>query len=47
MATYKTLTPPTEGQKITMRSDKTLQVPNNPIIPFMEGDGTGPEIWRA
>jgi isocitrate dehydrogenase len=30
-----------------MRSDGTLQVPDRPIIPFIEGDGTGPDIWRA
>jgi isocitrate dehydrogenase len=38
--------PPAEGSKITMR-DGILQVPDNPIIPFIEGDGTGPDIWRA
>ncbi len=31
---------------ITRKND-TLQVPDNPIIPFIEGDGTGPDIWRA
>jgi len=35
-----------EGQKITM-TNGTLNVPNDPIIPFIEGDGTGPDIWRA
>jgi isocitrate dehydrogenase len=34
------------GQKITI-SQGVLQVPNNPIIPFIEGDGTGPDIWAA
>src|SRR5688572_395952 len=34
------------GEKITMAGGK-LQVPNNPILPFIEGDGTGPDIWRA
>jgi isocitrate dehydrogenase len=43
---YTTLKPPTEGEAITMR-DGTLQVPDEPIIPFIEGDGTGPDIWRA
>jgi isocitrate dehydrogenase len=38
--------PPTEGERITMK-DGRLQVPNNPIIPFIEGDGTGRDIWRA
>ena len=36
-----------EGQAITMGSDNALQVPDTPIIPFIEGDGTGPDIWRA
>src|SRR6266487_2202274 len=34
------------GSKITMQAGK-LNVPDNPIIPFIEGDGTGPDIWRA
>lgn len=34
------------GDKITLK-DGALQVPNRPIIPFIEGDGTGPDIWRA
>lgn len=34
------------GQTITMQNGK-LNVPNNPIIPFIEGDGTGRDIWRA
>jgi isocitrate dehydrogenase len=34
------------GQPITMAGGK-LQVPDNPIIPYIEGDGTGPDIWRA
>mgnify|MGYP001382829141 CR=1 FL=1 len=38
--------PPTEGEKITIKDGK-LQVPNNPIVPFIEGDGTGRDIWRA
>ena len=43
---YKTLKAPTQGETITMR-DGVLQVPTQPIIPFIEGDGTGPDIWRA
>ena len=35
-----------EGQKIIMK-DGALQVPVNPTIPFIEGDGTGPDIWAA
>jgi len=33
--------------KIICNDDGTLQVPGNPIIPFIEGDGIGPDIWRA
>ena len=40
------LTPPAGGEKITISGGK-LNVPNQPIIPFIEGDGTGPDIWRA
>ena len=29
------------------RTNQKLQVPNNPVLPFIEGDGTGPDIWRA
>jgi isocitrate dehydrogenase len=35
-----------KGEKITMSGGK-LSVPDRPIIPFIEGDGTGPDIWRA
>ncbi|HTL93921.1 MAG TPA: NADP-dependent isocitrate dehydrogenase [Gemmatimonadaceae bacterium] len=42
---YKNLAPPA-GQPITMRDGK-LSVPTEPVIPFIEGDGTGPDIWRA
>ncbi len=41
-----TLTPPSNGSAITMHNG-VLLVPDNPIIPFIEGDGTGPDIWRA
>jgi isocitrate dehydrogenase len=44
--TYKTLKAPTGGDPIVMR-DGRLEVPTHPIIPFIEGDGTGPDIWRA
>ncbi|MEF2277630.1 NADP-dependent isocitrate dehydrogenase [Deinococcus sp. YIM 134068] len=37
---------PAQGEKITMGGEK-LNVPNHPIIPFVEGDGTGPDIWQA
>jgi isocitrate dehydrogenase len=40
------ITPPEGGARITV-ADGQLQVPENPIIPFIEGDGTGPDIWAA
>ncbi|MBI2609512.1 MAG: isocitrate dehydrogenase (NADP(+)) [Deltaproteobacteria bacterium] len=36
-----------KGQKITMDQSGNLKVPHDPIIPFIEGDGIGPDIWRA
>jgi len=35
------------GEKITIQSGGQLNVPNNPVIPFIIGDGTGPDIWNA
>jgi len=35
------------GVKITVNDDGTLNVPDFPVIPFIEGDGTGPDIWKA
>jgi isocitrate dehydrogenase len=46
MAQFKDVTPPADGKNITISGGK-LQVPDHPIIPFIEGDGTGPDIWRA
>jgi len=43
---FRKLTPPSEGEKITVR-DGRLEVPDNPIIVWIEGDGIGPDIWRA
>jgi len=43
---YKQLKVPAGGTGITIKDGK-LQVPDNPIIPFVEGDGTGRDIWRA
>jgi isocitrate dehydrogenase len=40
------MTPPANGTAISRQSGR-LVVPDNPIIPFIEGDGTGPDIWRA
>src|SRR5215208_2193025 len=44
--TYRNLKAPAQGEPITMRDGK-LTVPNFPVVPFIEGDGTGPDIWRA
>jgi isocitrate dehydrogenase len=38
---------PETGEKITMGADGNLHVPDNPVVAFIEGDGTGPDIWRA
>ena len=38
---------PTGAEPIAVRADGRLEVPDRPIIPFIEGDGTGPDIWRA
>jgi isocitrate dehydrogenase len=46
MSQFKDVTPPRDGATISISAGK-LAVPNNPIIPFIEGDGTGPDIWRA
>src|ERR1700678_3910642 len=42
---YKDVTPP-QGAKISIQAGK-LNVPDNPILPFIRGDGTGPDIWAA
>jgi isocitrate dehydrogenase len=46
MAQFKDVAPPAQGQAISVSAGK-LKVPDQPIIPFIEGDGTGPDIWRA
>ena len=43
---YTNVKVPAEGAKISIKNGK-LQVPDEPIIPFVEGDGTGRDIWRA
>ncbi len=43
---FNKITAPTSGEKITMAGGK-LNVPNNPIVAFIEGDGTGADIWAA
>lgn len=46
MKKFKKITVPTDGEKITVENGKLI-VPDNPILLFIEGDGTGPDIWRA
>ncbi|MBU1936196.1 isocitrate dehydrogenase (NADP(+)), partial [bacterium] len=46
MPTYQKLIPPKEGTKITVQNGKLI-VPDDPIIAFIEGDGIGPDIWKA
>lgn len=46
MALFEKYDLPKEGEKITLENG-ILNVPDNPIIPFIEGDGTGPDIWAA
>ncbi len=41
-------TPPADGQEIVWHArENRLEIPDRPIVPFIEGDGTGPDIWRA
>jgi isocitrate dehydrogenase len=47
MASTWSPTPPSGGQPIRLAADGTLAVPDHPILPFIEGDGTGPDIWAA
>ncbi len=46
MDSYNRIPVPADGSPIEFRGGKLI-VPDNPIIPFIEGDGTGPDIWRA
>ena len=44
--TFNNLSVPTDGESIEVRDGQFI-IPNNPIIPFIEGDGTGRDIWKA
>ena len=44
---YQHIKVPANGKAITLAADGKLVVPDQPIIPFIEGDGTGPDIWRS
>ncbi len=47
MAKFEHVQVPEDGEKITVAADGTLQTPDKPVIAFIEGDGTGRDIWRA
>src|SRR5437899_725486 len=46
MANYEKVKVPSDGARIDYKNGK-LVVPDNPVIPYFEGDGTGPDIWKA
>jgi isocitrate dehydrogenase len=46
MASYQFAQVPADGERIAFANGR-LQVPDRPIVPFIEGDGTGPDIWRV
>ena len=46
MPVFNGIPTPADGQRITVQGGK-LNVPDNPVIPFIEGDGTGVDIWAA
>jgi isocitrate dehydrogenase len=46
MESYNEVRVPADGEAIQIR-DRKLSIPDHPIIPFIEGDGTGPDIWKA
>lgn len=43
---FQKISPPTQGEAITIQNGK-LKVPDHPVIPFIEGDGTGADIWKS
>ncbi len=47
MSKYAQVQPPADGEKITAGPGGKVETPDNPIIAFIEGDGIGPDIWRA
>jgi len=46
LVTFNDMTPPADGQEIQWRDGK-LEIPDRPIVPFIEGDGIGRDIWKA
>ena len=47
MTTFEKLKPPAGGAPVTLGADGTLRVPDRPVLLFIEGDGTGPDLWGA
>jgi isocitrate dehydrogenase len=47
MPSYRHIQVPQDGTKISLSAGQGMVVPDRPIVPFIEGDGTGPDIWRA
>jgi isocitrate dehydrogenase len=47
VASYSKVTVPADGRAITIDASGRLVVPDNPILPYIRGDGTGPDIWNA
>jgi len=47
MSSYQHVTVPRAGERIVIAADGRWQVPDRPIVPYIEGDGTGRDIWRA
>ncbi len=47
MSAYRHVRVPSEGERIEVGADGAWRIPDRPIIPFIEGDGTGSDIWKA
>jgi isocitrate dehydrogenase len=47
VSAYRHVRVPSEGERIDVGADGVWRIPDRPIIPFIEGDGTGPDIWKA
>ena len=47
MSAYRHVRVPSEGERIEVGADGAWRIPDRPIIPFIEGDGTGADIWKA
>ncbi|MCC6766045.1 MAG: isocitrate dehydrogenase (NADP(+)) [Deltaproteobacteria bacterium] len=47
MSVYRHVRVPSEGKRIEVGADGAWRIPDRPIIPFIEGDGTGSDIWKA